>query len=75
MLKLLFLSNKYDDCKVEGHEKLRLFVIYRQDFRQEIPLREDHNYAIFMFLGRQESYSHICIITGKVSVQDLDGFF
>ena len=60
MLKLLFLSNKYDDCKVEGHEKLRLFVIYLQEFRQEIPLPEDHNYGHFYVFGQtRKLQSHL----------------
>ena len=69
------LSNKYDDCQVEGYEKRSLLVICRQEFWQKMPPQKDHNYGILLFLDRQESYHHICIITGKVSLQGLDGFF
>ena len=31
--------------------------------------------TILLFLDRKENYCHIRIITGKVSIQGLDGFF
>ena len=58
---LHFLVNKSNDCKVEGHEKLRLLVIYRQEFRQQMPLRKDHSYdylVVFEQTRKLPSHSH-----------------
>ena len=73
--KFTLLTNKHDDWEVEGYEKRSLLVICCQEFWQKMPPQKDHNYGILLFLDRQESYHHICIITGKVSLQGLDGFF
>ena len=73
--KFTLLTNKHDDWEVEGYEKRSLLVICCQEFWQKMPPQKDHNYGILLFLDRQESYHHICIITGKVSLQGLDGVF
>ena len=48
-------------CKINGNEKLRVLVIYRQEFRQEMPLQKYHNYGHLVILGQARklpSHSH-----------------
>ena len=59
------------------NEILLLLVIYRQKLWPKMPPQKKKNtvMVILLFLDREESYHHICIITGNAFMQGLHGFF